>query len=145
MYGYLKDYFLINHTCRNEFFSIEVAMAEETEVEVIGTETQESPGSPYILMLINKSLANCFKLDFSIGLGREKSNLGLKILLSKSHKPLISLCRLTSHCTMRFLKMMDGRILSTRQSPNIMAGPTCPCLLLRLLIPLSKMTLTTRQ
>jgi hypothetical protein len=46
-------------------------MAEETEVEVTGTEAQEGPGSPYILTLIHKSLANCFMLDSSIGLGRE--------------------------------------------------------------------------
>jgi hypothetical protein len=46
-------------------------MAEETEVEVIGTEAQEGPGSPYILTLIHKSLANCFMLDFSIGLGKD--------------------------------------------------------------------------
>jgi hypothetical protein len=46
-------------------------MAEETEVEVIGIEAQEGPGSPYILMLIHKILANCFMPDFSIGLGRE--------------------------------------------------------------------------
>jgi hypothetical protein len=46
-------------------------MAEETEVEVIGTEAQEDLGSPYILALIHKSLANCFMLDSSIGLGRE--------------------------------------------------------------------------
>jgi hypothetical protein len=46
-------------------------MAGEIEVEVIGTEDQEVLGSPYIFMLIHKSLANCFRLDFSIGLGRE--------------------------------------------------------------------------
>jgi hypothetical protein len=57
----------------------------------------------------------------------------------------VSLYLLMSHCNPRFLKMMDGRRLSTRQSPNIVAGPTCPCLLLRLLTPLSKLPLTTRQ
>jgi hypothetical protein len=46
-------------------------MAEETEVEVIGTKAQEGSGSPYILILIHKSLANCFMSDSSIGLGRE--------------------------------------------------------------------------
>jgi hypothetical protein len=46
-------------------------MAEETEVEVTGTEAQEGPGSPYILMLIHKSSTNCFMTDFSIGSGRE--------------------------------------------------------------------------
>jgi hypothetical protein len=71
MYGFLKDYFLINHACRNDFFSVEVAMTEETEVEVIGIEAQEGPGSPHILMLIHKSLANCFRPYFSIGLGRD--------------------------------------------------------------------------
>jgi hypothetical protein len=40
-------------------------------------------------------------------------------------------------------EMMDGRRLSTRQSPNIVAGPTCPCMFLRLLTPLSKLPLTT--
>jgi hypothetical protein len=46
-------------------------MVKETEVEVIGTEAQEGPGSPYILTLIHKTLANCFMLDSSIGLGSE--------------------------------------------------------------------------
>jgi hypothetical protein len=46
-------------------------MAEETEVELIGTESQEVLGSPYILTLIHKSLANCFMLDSSNGLGKE--------------------------------------------------------------------------
>jgi hypothetical protein len=71
MYGYFKDYFLINHTCRMHFFLVRAAMAEETEVEVIGTEAQEGPVSPYILTLIQKSLVNCFMLDYLIGLGRE--------------------------------------------------------------------------
>jgi hypothetical protein len=114
-------------------------MVMETEGEVIGTEAQEGQGSPYILMLTHKSLANCFRLDFSIGLGREWSNLGLKGLLSKFRKPLVSLYPLTSHCNLRFLKMMDGKRLSTRQSPNIVAGPICPCLLLHLLTRLSKL------
>jgi hypothetical protein len=46
-------------------------MKEEIEVEVIGTEAQEGPCSPYILMLIHKSSANCFMPDFSIGFSRE--------------------------------------------------------------------------
>jgi hypothetical protein len=46
-------------------------MAEETKVEVIGTEAQEGQGSPYILMLTHKSLANYFRPDSSIGLSRE--------------------------------------------------------------------------
>jgi hypothetical protein len=46
-------------------------MVGETKVEVIGIEAQEGPCSPYILMLIHKSLENCFISDFSIGLGRE--------------------------------------------------------------------------
>jgi hypothetical protein len=114
-------------------------MAKETEGEVTGTEAQEGQGSPYILMLTHKSLASCFRPDFSIGLGKEWSNLGLKGLLSKFCKPLVSLCLLMSHCNPRFLKMMDGKRLSTRQSPNIVAGPIYPYLLLRLLTPLSKL------
>jgi hypothetical protein len=46
-------------------------MVEETEVEVIGTKAQEVLGSPYILTLIHKILANYFILDSSIGLGSE--------------------------------------------------------------------------
>jgi hypothetical protein len=46
-------------------------MVEETEVEVTRTEAQEGPGALYILMLIHKSLANCFMLDSLIGLSRE--------------------------------------------------------------------------
>jgi hypothetical protein len=46
-------------------------MDEETDVEVIGTKAQEGPGYPYILTLIQKSLANCFMMDSLIGLGRE--------------------------------------------------------------------------
>ena len=46
-------------------------MAKETEVEVTGTKAEEGLGSPYIFMLIHKSLSNCFMSDSSIGLGRE--------------------------------------------------------------------------
>jgi hypothetical protein len=46
-------------------------MVEEIEVEVTGTEAQEGLGSPHILALIHKSLANCFMLDYSIGLVSE--------------------------------------------------------------------------
>jgi hypothetical protein len=70
MYGYLKDYFLINHTCEMSF-SVEVAMTEEKKVEVTRTKAQEGLGSPYILTMIHKSLANCFMPDYSIRLGRE--------------------------------------------------------------------------
>jgi hypothetical protein len=116
-------------------------MAEATEGEVIGTEAQEGQGSPYILMLTHKSLASCFRPYFSIGLGKEWSNLGLKGLLSKLHKPLVFPCPLMSHCNPRFLKMTDGKRLSTRQSPNIVAGPIYPYLLPCLLTPLSKLPL----
>jgi hypothetical protein len=34
--------------------------------------------------------------------------------------------------------MMDGRRLSTRQSPNIMVGPTCLCLLLSPVNPIAQ-------
>jgi hypothetical protein len=46
-------------------------MAEGKEVEVTRTEAQEGLGSLYTLMLIQKSLANCFMLDSLIGLDRE--------------------------------------------------------------------------
>jgi hypothetical protein len=46
-------------------------MVEEIEVEVIGPEAQEGLGSLYILMFIQKSLANCFMMDSLIGLGRK--------------------------------------------------------------------------
>jgi hypothetical protein len=46
-------------------------MAKEIEIEVIGTEAQEGLGSPYILTLIHKNLANCFMPYSSIGLGRK--------------------------------------------------------------------------
>jgi hypothetical protein len=113
-------------------------MAEETEGEVIGTEAQEGQGSPYILMLTHKSLASCFRPDFSTRLGKEWSKPGLKGLLSKSRKPLVSMCFLTSHCNPRFLKMMDGKRLSTQQSPNIVAGLIYPYLFLHLSTQLSK-------
>jgi hypothetical protein len=45
-------------------------MAEETKVEVIGTEAQEGLGSPYILTLIHKSLANCFMPRFFNWIGQ---------------------------------------------------------------------------
>jgi hypothetical protein len=53
-------------------------------------------------------------MDFSIGLGKEWSNLGLKGLPSKFRKPPVFLCPLMSHCNPRFLKMTDGKILSTQ-------------------------------
>jgi hypothetical protein len=40
------------HEC---VFSAEVAIAEATEGDVIGTEAQEGQGSPYILTLTHKS------------------------------------------------------------------------------------------
>jgi hypothetical protein len=46
-------------------------MAEEIEVDVTGNEAQEGLGYLYILMLIKKSLAICFTLDYLIGLDRE--------------------------------------------------------------------------
>lgn len=126
-------------------FSAEVAMDEETKGEVIRIEAQEGQGSPYILMLTHKILANCFRLYFSTRLGSEWSNLGLKGILSNSRKPSISLYLLTSHCNPRFLKIMDGRRLSTRHSPNIVASPICPFLLLHLLTLFPKIPLTTHQ
>jgi hypothetical protein len=46
-------------------------MANETEVEVIGTEVQGALGSQYILLLILKILANCSMLGSLIGLDRK--------------------------------------------------------------------------
>jgi hypothetical protein len=87
-------------------------MVEETEGEVIGREAQEGQGSPYILMLTHNSLAICFRPEFSIGLGKEWSHPGLKSLISKFCKPLVSMCLLMSHCNPMFLKMMDVKIFS---------------------------------
>ena len=56
---------------QDEFFSVEEAMAKETEVEVTRNEAQGGLGSQYILMLILKSLANCSMLGYLIGLDRE--------------------------------------------------------------------------
>jgi hypothetical protein len=51
----LKELFA-NQSCMRECdFSAEVAMAEATEREVIGTEAQEGQDSPYTLMLTRKS------------------------------------------------------------------------------------------
>ena len=84
-------------------------------------------------------------MGFLIGLGKEWSNLGLKGLPSKPHNPSVSLYHLMSPYNLRTLKMMDGRRLSTQQSPNIVADPTCIFLLLRRLTPFYKMPLTIRQ
>jgi hypothetical protein len=46
-------------------------MAEETKVEVTGTEAQGGLGSQYVLMMIVKSLANCSMMGSLIGLDRE--------------------------------------------------------------------------
>jgi hypothetical protein len=62
-------------------------MAEEIEGEVTRTEAQEGQGSPYILMLTHKSLASCFRLNFSIVLGKEWSNIGLKASFPSSTSP----------------------------------------------------------
>jgi len=124
-----------NQACMHEWvFSSKVAMAEETEGEVIGIEAQEGQYSPYILMLTHKRLAICFRPDFSIGLGKEWSNVGLKGLLSKFWNPLVLFYPLMSHCNPRFLKMTNGKRLSTRKSPKIVAGPICLCLLPHLTI-----------
>jgi hypothetical protein len=55
----------------DEFFSVEEAMAEETKVEVTGTEAQGGLGPQYILILILKSFTNCSMLGSLIGLDRE--------------------------------------------------------------------------
>jgi hypothetical protein len=120
-------------------------MAKETEGDVIGIEAQEGQGSPYILMLTHKILASCFRRYFSIGLGKEWSKLVLKGLISKLHKPLVFPCPLMCHYNPRFPKMMDGKRLSTRKSPNIMASPIYPYHLPHLLTPLSKLPLPTHQ
>jgi hypothetical protein len=102
-------------------------MAEATEGEVIGTRGPRRPRFSIHFDTDSQELGQLFQaMDFSIGLGKEWSNLGLKGLPSKFCKPLVSLCPLMSHCNPRFLKMMDGKRLSTRQSPNIVAGPICP-------------------
>jgi hypothetical protein len=46
-------------------------MAEETEVEVTGTEAQEGMGYLYILTLTQKILAKFFMPDYLIRLGME--------------------------------------------------------------------------
>jgi hypothetical protein len=120
-------------------------MAEATEGEVIAIEAEDSQGSPYTLTMTHKSYANCFRMEFSIALGKEWSNLGLKGLPSKLHKPLVFLFPLMSHCNSRFPKTMDGKRLSTQQSPNIMTGPICPYLLPRLLTRSPKLHLSTHQ
>ena len=120
-------------------------MAEATKEEVIGTGALEGLDSPFTLMLTRKSWASYFRLGFSIGLGKEWSNLGLKGLPSKLHKPLVFPCPLMSHCNSRFLKMTNSRRLSTRQSPNIVAGPICPYLLPCILTRLSKLHLSTHH
>jgi hypothetical protein len=104
-------------------------MAEAIEGEVIGIEAQEGQGSPFILMLTHKNLANCFRSNFSIRLGKEWSNPGLKDLLSKLHKPLVFSFPLMSLCNPRFLKMTDGKRLPTQQFTNIVVSPSYPYLL----------------
>jgi len=56
---------------QDEFFSVKEVMAEETEVEVTGTEAQEGIGSLYILTLIQKSLVKCLMKNTLTRLGRE--------------------------------------------------------------------------
>jgi hypothetical protein len=58
-----------NQSCMQEWvFLVEVAMAEETEGEVTGTEAQEGQGSPYILMLTTRAWpivsGQIFQLDW---------------------------------------------------------------------------------
>jgi hypothetical protein len=120
-------------------------MTEVTEEEEIGTGALEGQGSLYIFIQTRKSWAHYFKLDFLTRLGKEWSNLGQKGLPSKPHMSLVSLCPLMFHCNLKSLKTTDGKRLSTRQSPNIVAGLTYLYLLLHLLIKLSKLPLSTHQ
>jgi hypothetical protein len=65
-------------------------MARVTKEEEIGIGALEGQDSLYTLMPTHKSYANNFKMDFLTGLGKECSNLGLKGLLSKPHRSLVS-------------------------------------------------------
>jgi len=49
------------------------------------------------------------------------------------------------HCNLEFLRMTDGRIFLTHQSPNIVAGPICLYLLLHQLTRMSKFLLHTHM
>jgi hypothetical protein len=118
-------------------------MVRVTKEEEIGTGALEGQGSLYILMLTRKSWDNYFKMDFLTRLGKEWSNLDQKVLPSKPHMSLVSQCPLMSHCNLKSLKMTYGKRLSTRQSPNIVAGLTYLYLLLHLLIKFPKLPLST--
>ena len=113
-------------------------MTNITEEEEIGIGALEGQGSLYTLMQTCKSQARYFKLDFLTGLDKEWSNLGQKRLPSNPHMSLVSQFPLMSHYNMKSLKTMNGKRLSIRQSPNIVASLTCLYLLLHLLIRLSK-------
>jgi hypothetical protein len=70
MYGYLKDYFLIDHACRMSFFSQGIH-GRGNKGRGNWNRGPGRPGSLYILTLIHKILAKCFMQDSLIGLGRE--------------------------------------------------------------------------
>jgi hypothetical protein len=94
----------------------------------------------------SQELSQLFQDGFLTGLDKEWSNLGQKGLLSKPHMSLVSQFPLMSHYNLKSLKMMDGKRLSTRQSPNIVVGPICLyLLLLHLLTKLSKLPMHTHQ
>jgi hypothetical protein len=93
----------------------------------------------------SQELGQLFQDGIFIGLEKEWSNLSLKGIPSKPHRSLVSSCPLMSHCILKFPKMMDGRILSTWQSPNIVVGPICLYLLPCLSIKLSKLPLSTHH
>jgi hypothetical protein len=92
-----------------------------------------------------QELAQLFHLGFLIGLGKEWSNLGPKGLPSKPHRSLVFSCLLMSYYNLKFPKMTDGKRLSTRQSPNIVAGLTYLYLLSLLSIKLSNLPLSIHQ
>jgi hypothetical protein len=89
----------------------------------------------------SQELGQLFQTGFLTRLEKEWSNQGLKGLPSKPYRSLVSQCPLMSHCNLKSSKMMDGKILSTRQSPNIVADLTCLYMLSHLLIKLSKFPL----
>jgi hypothetical protein len=131
MYGYLKDYLLIDHTCRMSFFS-RGSHGRGNRGRGNWNRGPRRPRFSIHFDVDSEELGQLFHARFFNWIGQGIVQPRPERPPFQAPQAPVSLYLLMSPYNLRSLKMMDGRRLSTRQSPNIVAGPTCLCLLLHL-------------
>ena len=144
MHGYLKDYLIILNICKMIFF-IWGSHGRGNRGRGNWNQGPRRPRFSIHFDVDSEDLGQLFHVGFFNWIGKGVVQPRPERLPSKLHMPLVFSCPLMSHCNPRFPKMTDGKRLSTRQSPNITAGPICLYLLPHLSIRLTKIHLSTHQ